>query len=97
MHAVKVGLLLIITLAVMRLASWIVGWAMCRALGRTSFWSSLASNLVCLMAFAGLLRWNLMPGEDLDHTALAFGAVVYALCLAADLRWRPWRSRGASQ
>jgi hypothetical protein len=96
MHAVKVALLLVLTLAVMRSGSWIVGWLMCRALRKTSFWSSLASNLICLTVFAGLLFWNLMPGEGFDYAALAFGAVVYTLCLVMDLRWRPWPSPGAS-
>jgi hypothetical protein len=96
MHAVKVALLFILALAVMRLGSWGVGWLMCRALRKISFWSSLASNLICLMVFAGLLFWNLMPGEGFDYAALAFGAVVYTLCLVMDVRWRPWRPRGAS-
>jgi hypothetical protein len=91
MHALKVGVLLVVTLGAMRGASWLVGWLLARAARRTTPLPLGAANLACLAVFVALLWWNLVPGEPLDPVAFAFGAVVFGLCLAVDLRWRPWR------
>lgn len=94
MHALKLALLLLLTLACMRAASWFFGWLLSLAFKGSAGWTSLVSNGICLGVFAGLLCLSLMPGETMDYAALVFGAVVYALYLGMDLKWRPWRAKG---
>jgi hypothetical protein len=89
MHALKTILLLLLTLAAMRMASWFCLWLLRRVLTRDAAWLPLGANLLALCAFAVLLRLDAVPGELLDCRALAFGVVVFAVCFAADLRWVP--------
>ncbi len=90
MHALKVVLLLLLTLAVMRAVSWLIGWGIFRVRKRTGLWALLVANVLALAAYAGFLIWNAMPGELMDYAALAFGGIVYAVCFLTDLKWRPW-------
>ncbi len=89
-HALKVVVLLLLTLAVMRAVSWLLGWGIFRVRKRTGPRALLAANLLALAAFAGFLAWNAIPGELMDYAALAFGGVVYAVFFLIDLKWRPW-------
>ena len=96
MHTLKILLLLLLTLAAMRVASWLCLWLLRRVLKRDAAWLALGSNLLALCAFAALLRLDAMPGEVLDLRALAFGVIVFAVFFAIDLRWVPGLlSRGA--
>lgn len=63
MHVAKVVLLLLLTLAVMRVASWSFGWLLKRFAGTKRLWTALLSNSVALMAFAGVLVTQRIPGR----------------------------------
>ncbi|PTX91269.1 hypothetical protein [Opitutus sp. ER46] len=93
MHAIKVGLLLVALLAVMRVASWLVGWLIARLTRRSGFGVAGAANGLCFCLFVGILVVNLMPGEPFDYAATVFAAVVYAACLVSDRYWTPWARR----
>ena len=95
MHTVKVVLELLLTLAVMRLLSWGLGWMLFRVVKQGPFRVSLIANAAALAIFAGVIVWNLAPGEPFDYEAVTFGAVVYLLCLLSDLKWRPWQRHRA--
>jgi hypothetical protein len=90
MHFLKVSLLLILTLAIMRGASWLLGWLAFR-LGRLSkIPSTLVGNALALGLFMAFLIWNLMPGEPFDVEATVFGVVVFGVYQLIDLRWCLW-------
>jgi len=89
MHTLKILLLLLLTLAAMRVASWLCLWLLRRVLKRDDAWLPLGANLLALCAFAALLRLDAVPGELLDLRALAFGVIVFAVFFAIDLRWVP--------
>ena len=87
MHAVKVVLLLLLTLAVMRVASWSLGWLLERFAGTTRLWSAVISNAAALMVFAGFLVAQGMPGELIDVSALTFGVIVFTTYALIDIGW----------
>jgi hypothetical protein len=90
MHVLKVTLLLIVTLAIMRGASWLLGWLTFR-LGKVSkIRSTLVGNALALGLFVAFLIWNLMPGEQFDLEATVFGVVVFGVYQLLDLKWCPW-------
>jgi hypothetical protein len=97
MHTAKVTLELLLTLAVMRLLSWGLGWVLSRVLRKGPFRVSLIANAAALAIFAGFIAWDLAPGEPFDYEAVTFGAVVYLLCLVSDLKWRPWQRQPAQR
>jgi hypothetical protein len=97
MHALKVVALLIVTLGIMRTISWLAGWLLHRARGRTTSVSAPLANLLALGAFAAWLFWNLSPGEPFDYAPVIFGAAVYASYSLMDLKWLPWQAGGASR
>jgi hypothetical protein len=86
--------LVLLLLGVLRLTSWGIGWLLSRLLKRTTLAVRLGANLAAFAAFAGYLMFTGLPGESLDFEALAFGAVVYALCFVIDLKWCPWARVG---
>jgi hypothetical protein len=90
MHVAKVVLLLLLTLAVMRVASWSLGWLLNRFAGTKRLWTALLSNGVALMAFAGVLVTQRIPGEMIDASALTFGVVVFTAYALIDIRWTGW-------
>jgi hypothetical protein len=93
MHFLKVTLLLILTLAVMRTGSWLLGWASFR-LGKLSrIPSTLVGNGLALGLFVAFLVWNLMPGEPFDVEALGFGIGVFGVYQLLDLKWCLWDRR----
>jgi len=98
MHAAKVVLLWLLTLAVMRVASWSLGWLLNRFAGTKRLWTALLSNGVALMAFAGVLVTQRIPGEMIDASALTFGVVVFTAYALIDIRWTRWgkKAPGAS-
>lgn len=90
MHATKVTLLLLLTLAVMRLASWFAGWLLRRFTKMKRFTIAAAANAIALSVFACFLVTQRTPDELVDLSALTFGIVVYALYTVVDLKWTPW-------
>lgn len=90
----KAATLLILTLLVMRLASWAVGWVLGRILRRESKGVRLAANVIGLAGFAGFLIHDRLPGETIDRAALVFGIAVFAIFSLVDWWWWPWRRRG---
>lgn len=94
MHILKVTLLLLLTLLLMRGASWLLGWVAYR-LGKFSrIPSTLVGNALALGLFVAFLIWNLRPGEPFDVEATVFGVVVFGVFQLVDLRWCFWcRSR----
>jgi hypothetical protein len=96
MHVAKVVLLVLLTLAVMRVASWSLGWLLNRFAGTKRLWTALLSNGVALMAFAGVLVAQRMPGEMIDVSALTFGVIVFAAYALIDIRWARWGKNGTS-
>ena len=95
MHVAKVILLLLLTLAIMRVASWCLGWLIEHLTGAKRLWVAVVSNTVALTAFAGVLVTQRIPGEMIDSSALTFGAVVFATCAPIDIRWTKWGKKGA--
>lgn len=93
MHVLKVGALLLLTVAAMRAVSWALGWGLARAAGLGVVSSALVANAVALGLFTGFIVWNLLPGEPFDYAAFGFGVVVYFFCVVVDLKWRPWDRR----
>jgi hypothetical protein len=93
-HALKVAALLLLTLAAMRAVSWGIGWGLSRIAALEVFPSAVVANVIGLATFTGFIVWNLLPGEPFDYTAFGFGVLVYATCLLADLKWRPWHRDG---
>ena len=91
MHTIKIAFELLLTLAVMRVLSWGLGWLLFRVAKAGPFVGSLIANAASLAIFMGFIVWNLAPGEPFDYEASAFGVVVYLLCLLSDLKWRPWQ------
>lgn len=93
MHVLKVTLLLVLTLAVMRAASWLLGWVTFR-LGRVpKIPSTLVGNALALALFVAFLIWNLMPGEPFDVEATVFGVAVFGVYQLLDLKWCVWTGR----
>ena len=90
MHAAKIILLLLLTLAAMRGASWSVGWVLKRFARMKSLWIAVISNAVSLGVFACVLVTQRMPGEFIDLSALGFGVVVFTVCAAIDSSWTTW-------
>jgi hypothetical protein len=89
MHLLKILVLLLLTVAVMRLVSWSLLWLLGRVSRRDSIYPRLASNVLALCAFAAFLVVDSVPGETLDLQALAFGVVVFGIFFGLDARWLP--------
>jgi drug/metabolite transporter (DMT)-like permease len=86
MHELKVVFLVAATLAVMRAVSWALAWLLERLVGRQRRAAvAVAANAGGLLLFLAFLRWDRLPGEQLDTSAAAFGAAVYALFAVVDL------------
>jgi hypothetical protein len=90
-HQLKLTLLVVLTLAALRLVSWAFLWLVSRVMKSDSTSVRLASNALGLLAFASFLVVDSVPGELLDAQALAFGVVVFGLFFAVDSRWLPRR------
>lgn len=91
MKWLKLGGLLLLTLVVMRLVSWALGWLVTKLLRMDVRIAAILANLVSFLLFAWLLNRQLEPGEPVDRAAVAFGAIVYLIYLAIDFFWVPWR------
>jgi hypothetical protein len=93
MHLLKILVLLLLTVAVMRLVSWFLLWLLGRVSKRDSIYLRLASNVLALCAFAALLVVDSVPGETLDRQALVSGVVVFGVVFGVffglDVRWLP--------
>jgi hypothetical protein len=89
MHLLKILVLLLLTVAVMRLVSWFLLWLLGRVSKRDSIYLRLASNVLALCAFAALLVVDSVPGETLDRQALVSGVVVFGVFFGLDVRWLP--------
>ena len=96
MHVAKVILLLLLTLAVMRAASWSLGWLLRRLSGAKRLWIAVISNTIALIAFAGLLVAQRIPGELIDLSALTFGVIIFTTYALIDIRWTYWRKKESS-
>ena len=96
MHVAKVVLLLLLTLGVMRVVSWSLGWLIGRLAGMKRLWIAVISNAAALMVFAGFLVAQAMPGEMIDVSALSFGVVVFTTYALIDIRWARWVKNGPS-
>ena len=96
-HWLKVIFLLVLTLAVMRLASWTLGWLAFRLAKVPHRLSTWIGNLAALSLFVGFVVWNLAPGEPFDVEATVFGVVVYAIFQAVDLKWCLWGARQSAR
>lgn len=93
MRWLKIGLLLLITLAVMRAVSWALGWVLIRLAGSNARIAAVVSNAAACTAFVLLLYFSLMPGEPMDFAAIAFGVVVFGIYTAWDLFRYPWKPK----
>lgn len=94
MHTAKVILLIVLTLAVMRFASWSLGWLLKRFSTTRRLWIAVISNGIALAAFGCLLVTQRIPGELLDLSALTFGVLVFSVYALIDVRWTRWRKDG---
>lgn len=93
MQRLKIGLLLLITLAAMRAVSWALGWVLIRPAGSNARLAALVSNAAACTAFLLLLDFSLMPGEPMDYAAAAFGVAVFGIYAAWDLFRFPWKPK----
>lgn len=83
MHAVKVILLLLLTLAMMRVASWSLGWVLKNYTKSTWFWIAITSNISVLIAVACILVTQQIPDEFIVPPALVPGRVPVNITVAA--------------
>ncbi len=90
MHAAKVILFLVLTLAAMRVASWSVGWLIKRFSTTKRVWIAVVSNAIALAAFGSFLVTQRIPGELIDPSALTFGVLVFSVYALIDVRWTRW-------
>ncbi len=90
MHVLKITLLLVLTLAIMRGASWLIGWLAFRLGKVPKMPSTLVGNALAFGLFVAFLIWNLMPGEPFDVEAAVFGVVVFGVYQLIDLKWCLW-------
>jgi pimeloyl-ACP methyl ester carboxylesterase len=93
MHAAKVILLVLLTLAAMRVTSWSLGWLLKRHSKTRTIRIALVSNFVALALFTGLLLTQRIPGELLDISELAFGVLVFTIFALYDVKWSKWGDR----
>jgi hypothetical protein len=93
MHALKIILLLALTIALMRGVSWLLGWALARWWGGSAGITSVTANALGLLSFLAFLHWDRLPGEFFDKAAAVFGAGIYALFAVLDCLWSPWRRK----
>lgn len=96
MHAAKVILLLLLTLGVMRGASWSMGWLLKRFTKTSRLWIAGVSNVLALSVFASILFTQRVPGEWIDASALTFGVVVFTVYALIDIKWTHWGKQGRS-
>jgi hypothetical protein len=87
MHVIKIILLLLLTLALMRIASWTLGRLLNRYSKMQPLGIAVLSNLGALGLFMGVLIGQNGPGELFDGTELAFGIAVFTLYALYDLKW----------
>jgi hypothetical protein len=92
MKWLKIGALLLVTLAAMRAVSWALAWALARFSSLRPRAIAVLSNLGGFGLFLLLLLWNLMPGESMDRSAILFGIAVFLIFAFVDLYWVPWRT-----
>jgi drug/metabolite transporter (DMT)-like permease len=85
MKWLKIALLLTLVLAAMRATSWVIA-GLLRRCGMAPVPSAVAASVTGLALFAGLLAWNLLPGEPMDWNAVLFGAAVFGACGVIDAR-----------
>ncbi len=93
MKWLKIAALLILVLAVMRLASWGLGWVLARFFRAGARTGALVSNAVAYLLYVALLYRDLMPHEPMDANAVLFGLAVFAVYAATDLYWTPWKAK----
>ena len=86
MRVSRVILLLLLTLAVMRVASWSPGWLLKHHTGTKRLWIPVVSN-------AGVLVTQRIPGELIDLSALTFGVAVFTTYTLINIRWTNWGKR----
>ena len=96
MHAARLTVLLLLTLGVMRVVSWSLGWLIGRLAGMKRLWLAVISNAAALMVFAGVLVTQRVPGELIDVSALTFGVIVFTTYALIDIRWARWGKKGPS-
>ncbi len=89
MHWAKIVVLVLLTVAAMRLESWILGWVLAKLFPNHHKTTSILSNLIALSVFVLLLYTDLMPGEPMDWAAVVFGLVMYTMFAFTDLFWTP--------
>lgn len=96
MQRLKIGLLLVITLAVMRAVSRALGRVVIRLEGSNARIAAVVSNAAACTTFVLLLDFSLMPGEPMDYAAVAFGVAVFGIYAAWDLFRFPWKPKTCS-
>lgn len=89
----KIGALLLLVLAAMRLVSWGIAWVLTRTTPLSCRAAAISANVAGLAAFAFLLWWNLLPGEPMDWSAILFGIGTFSAFGAMDLWKAPWTRR----
>ncbi len=82
----KLTLLLLLTIAAMRLCSWVLKWILTKALPGRRKLVALLANGACLAAFVSWLYYDLLPGEPIDIAALVFGLLVFGIFALWDAR-----------
>jgi hypothetical protein len=93
----RLCVLVLLTLAVMRAASWALAWMLSRFTRARPRTVAVIANLVAFATFCVILNANLVPGEPVDWAALVFGLIVFALYALLDLYWRPWPLRASER
>jgi len=93
MKWLKIGSLLLLVLALMRLCSWGLGWILTKLLRANVKTSAIVSNGAACFLYVMLLYWDLQPGEPVDTSAVLFGFAVFAAYATTDLFWTPWKAK----
>ena len=85
-HILKVAVELIVVILAMWLMSWGLAWIL-RRMRLNARIAAIAANLLCFVSFVVWLHIDMKPYGGLEVSMIAFGLVVWGVCLAFDL-WR---------
>ncbi len=87
MKWLKISFLLLSTLALMRLCSWMLRWLILRTRHVNARLALIISNLIAFGLFLLLLYSQWEPGEPFDMAAAVFAAAVFLVYGILDAYW----------
>jgi hypothetical protein len=89
----KAAVLLLLVIIAMRLGSWMIGWAMVRVFRHRGKVIRVGANALCLAFLVGFLRYDRLPNEAIESSAVVFGIVTFSTFTVIDLWKWPWSAK----